>query len=164
MIRKFGKWLPKISENAIIDESAIIIGNVFVNDFVSIWPGVIIRAGEIKATIEKNACILDKAFIEAHEEVLIGENSIISHGAIIHGSKIKENVLVGIGAIILEVEIGKNSIIAAGSVVKENVKENSFMAGVPARKIREVSKKEIEEIRKIGEELHEKAKWLIQNS
>lgn len=53
MIRSFGKWKPSISEKAVVDESAIVMGNVVVGDYASIWPGAIIRAGENEVVIEK---------------------------------------------------------------------------------------------------------------
>ena len=160
MIRQFDKWTPHISNKAIVDELAVIIGNVSIHDFVSIWPGAMIRGGKNAVIIEKNAAIMDRAFIEAHEEVVVGEGSIISHAAILHGSKIGKNVLVGIGAIVLEVNIGDNSIVAAGSVVTKNFDENSFIAGIPAKKVRDVREEEKKGIKETLEEIKENAKYL----
>jgi len=160
MIREFKGKKPLISENAIVDETALLIGNIIVEEHASIWPGVILRADEEEIVVKRNACILDKAFVEAPKKVIIGEGSIISHGAIIHGSEIGENVLVGIGAIVLEVRVGKNSIIAAGAVVTKDVEERSFMAGVPARKVRNAGEREIKGIKEIASQLWNKAKWL----
>lgn len=162
MIREFKGKKPLISENAIVDETALLIGNVIVEEHASIWPGVILRADEEEIIVKRNACILDKAFVEAPKKVIIGKGSVISHGTIIHGSEIGENVLVGIGAIVLEVRVGKNSIIAAGAVVTKDVEEQSFMAGVPARKVRDVEKTEMERTKEIAFQLRHKAKWLKQ--
>jgi len=160
MIREFKGKKPLISKNAIVDETALLIGNIIVEEHASIWPGVILRADEEEIVVKRNACVLDKAFVEAPKKVIIGEGSIISHGAIIHGSEIGENVLVGIGAIVLEVRVGKNSIIAAGAVVTKDVEERSFMAGVPARKVRNAEDSEIKRIKEIASQLWNKAKWL----
>ncbi|MEM1513999.1 MAG: gamma carbonic anhydrase family protein [Candidatus Thermoplasmatota archaeon] len=160
MIRKFGNKCPKISKSAIVDDNALIIGDVFIDDFANIWPYVLLRATDEKIFIGKKAAVLDKSFIESPKEVMVGEGSIISHGSIIHGSRIGKNVLVGIGAIILEVEIGNNCIIASGSVVKDNIEENSFVAGIPGKVLREVSKEEIEKNKKVCEEMYNKAKLL----
>jgi len=157
MIRSFGKWKPSISEKAVVDESAIVMGNVVVGDYASIWPGAIIRAGENEVVIEKNAAVMDKAFVEGHGKVIVGEGSIISHSAVLHGSKIGKNVLVGIGAIVLEVNVGDNSIVAAGSVVTKDFGENSFILGVPAKRVRETRREEIEEIKKTAMEIGENA-------
>ncbi|HEC76835.1 MAG TPA: gamma carbonic anhydrase family protein [Thermoplasmatales archaeon] len=160
MIREFKGKKPFIHDTAIVDESAIIMGNVFVGKNASIWPDVLIRADDEPVFIEEGACIMDKAFIEAPSEVFIGKGSVISHGATVHGSRIGENVMVGIGAIVLEVEVGKNSIIGAGSVVNKNVDENSFFAGVPAKKIRELKEEEIKRTKQIAREIMEKASHL----
>jgi carbonic anhydrase/acetyltransferase-like protein (isoleucine patch superfamily) len=157
MIRSFGKWKPSISEKAVVDESAIVMGNVVVEDYASIWPGAIIRAGENEVVIEKNAAVMDKAFVEGHGKVIVGEGSIISHSAVLHGSKIGKNVLVGIGAIVLEVNVGDNSIVAAGSVVTKDFGENSFILGTPAKRVRETRREEIEEIKKTAMEIGENA-------
>jgi len=163
MIRKFGEKYPKISNSAIVDDTALIIGDVFIDDFANIWPHALLRATDEKIFVGKKSAILDKSFIESPEEVYIGEGSIISHCSIVHGSRIGKNVLVGIGAILLEVEIGDNCIIASGSVVKGGVEENSFVAGIPGKVIREVRKEEIEKNKKICEEMYNKAKLLKEN-
>jgi len=160
MIRSFGKWKPSISEKAVVDESAIVMGNVVVGDYASIWPGAIIRAGENEVVIEKNAAVMDKAFVEGHGKVIVGEGSIISHSAVLHGSKIGKNVLVGIGAIVLEVNVGDNSIVAAGSVVTKNFGKRSFILGIPGKKVRGVRDEEIDGIRKTAREIRENAKYL----
>ncbi|MCD6170851.1 MAG: gamma carbonic anhydrase family protein [Thermoplasmata archaeon] len=160
MIRSFNKWKPCISDKAIVDELAVIIGNVIVHDLASIWPCAMIRGGKNAVVIEKNVAIMDRAFIEAHKKVVVEEGSIISHAAILHGSKIGKNVLIGIGAIVLEVSIGDNSIVAAGSVVTKNFDKNSFIAGIPARRIREVKKEEKEKIKETLKEIRENAKYL----
>ncbi|RLF45871.1 MAG: gamma carbonic anhydrase family protein [Thermoplasmata archaeon] len=160
MIREFKGKKPVIAREAIVDSTAIIMGNVFVESGVTIWPHAVIRADEEEIIIRRDAAILEKAFIEAPKKVIIGEGSIISHGAIVHGSIIGENVLVGIGAIVLEVNVGKNSIIAAGSVITKDVEEGSMVAGVPARKIREVNEKDIEKTKAMLEELKAKAVYL----
>jgi len=160
MIKSFGKWKPVISEKAVVDESAIVMGNVVIEDYASIWPGVIIRAGENEVVVEKNAAVMDKAFIEGHGRVVVGKGSIISHSAVLHGSRIGKNVMVGIGAIVLGVNVGDNSIVAAGSVVTRDFGENSFILGTPAKKVRDVNNKEIEEIRKTAGEIRENAIYL----
>ena len=160
MIREFKGKKPVIDKDAIVDSTAIIMGNVFIEKGVTIWPHAVIRADDEEIVIKKDAAVLEKAFIEAPKKVIIGKGSVISHGAIVHGSIIEENVLVGIGAIVLEVNVGKNSIIAAGSVVTKDVEEGSMVAGIPARKIRRVDEKDIKKTKAIVEELKKKAIYL----
>jgi len=160
MIRKFKGKKPFIDSSAIVDETALIMGNVVVKENVTIWPHAMIRADEAQVVIGRNASIMDKAFIEASQDTIIGERAIISHGAIVHGSIIGDDVLVGIGAIVLEVKVGKGSIIAAGSVVREDVEDETMVAGIPARKIRRVGKREREEMERMRREIAEKARYL----
>lgn len=160
MMREFKGKKPKIDENAIVDRDALVMGNVVVKKGASIWPHAMLRADEYEIVVEENAVILDKAFIEAPKKVVIGKGSIVSHGAIIHGAEIGENVLIGIGAIVLEVKIGRNSIIGAGAVVTKDVDDDSFVAGVPAKKIRDVGKEDLEMIKRIVAEVEEKKKFL----
>jgi len=159
MIRKIGEWLPHVDEDAIIDETAIIMGNVRVGKAI-VFPQVLIRAEKNEVIIEDDVAILDKAFIEGHKKVIIERGSIISHGAIIHGSKIGRNVLIGMGAIVMDVSIGENSIVASASLVKEDVMPYSMVAGLPAKKVREINKEDMEYIKRIREEIKEKAEWL----
>ena len=159
MIRKFGKWEPVIHPQAIIDDTAKIIGNVKIGKAI-IFPDVLIRADEKEVVIEDDVAILDRAFIEGHERVIIGRGSIISHGAIIHGSNIGRNVLVGIGAIVMEVSVGDNAIIASSSLVREDVEPHALVGGIPAKKIRDVGKNDIDYINKIREDIKRKGKWL----
>ncbi len=159
MIRKFGKWTPTIDKEAIIDETAIVMGNVTIEK-AFVFPYAIIRGDEHEAIVKDGVAILENAFIEAHEKVVIGEGSIVSHGAIVHGGNIGKNVLVGIGAIILGASIGDNSVIAAGSVIKDDVENGVMVAGIPARKVRRVNEKDMENIKKMRDEIKRKAKWL----
>lgn len=164
MIREFKGKKPFIHENAIVDTDALVMGNVIVEKNASIWPHALLRADEYEIVVRENVAILDKAFIEAPKKVVIGKGSIVSHGAIIHGAEVDENVLVGIGAIILEVKVGKNSIIGAGSVVTKDVEENSFYAGVPAKKIRDITQEDLEMIKRVAIEVEEKKKFLMKEN
>ena len=160
MIREFKGKKPVVAENAIVDEAALIMGNVIVGDGASVWPHALIRADDEPVIVERGVAILEKAFIEAPRKVVIGEGSIISHGAIVHGSIIGKNVLVGIGAVVLEVSVGENSIIAAGAVVTKDVPPYTMVAGTPAREIRKVDERDMEKLEAMRQELREKAFYL----
>ncbi|HLW14997.1 MAG TPA: gamma carbonic anhydrase family protein, partial [Flavobacteriaceae bacterium] len=103
-------------------------------------------------------CTYEKA------ETTIGNNVSIGHNAIVHGCTIEDNVLIGMGAIVMDhVVVGSNTIIAAGAVVLENtiVEPNSIYAGVPAKKVKEVSKEHTEgEIQRIANNYKTYASWI----
>jgi carbonic anhydrase/acetyltransferase-like protein (isoleucine patch superfamily) len=160
MIREFRGKRPVVHPAAIIDSTALVMGNVVIEEGATIWPHALLRADEARIVVKKNACILDKAFVEAPRNTIIGERSLISHGAIVHGSIIGNDVLVGMGAIVMEVEVGSKSMVAAGSVVRENVEPGVVVAGVPAKKIRDVSEDDMKMLEKMREELAEKAAYL----
>lgn len=119
-IREFDGLSPRIAEGAYVDPAALLIGDVRVEERAGIYPGAVLRADESTIEIGKGSFVLDLALIEAPSgcPVTIGENTIISHGAMIHGCTIGENCVIGIGAIVLErANVGDGCIIAAGSLV-----------------------------------------------
>ncbi|MBE0518070.1 MAG: gamma carbonic anhydrase family protein [Thermoplasmata archaeon] len=161
-IRSIGGRTPRISDHVFIDESAVIIGDVELSEGCSVWPGAVIRADDDSVSIGEGSAIMDMAFAEAPKgkPVMIGPGCIVSHGARLHGCVLKEGVLVGIGAIVLDgVSIGKGSIIAAGTVLTPdtNVPENTMMAGVPGRVLRNTTEEERQTIHEEVRNVREKA-------
>jgi carbonic anhydrase/acetyltransferase-like protein (isoleucine patch superfamily) len=129
---------PLIHEKAFVDISARIIGDVIIDKGATIWPMTVILADSAPIDIGKHTAILDHVAIEAPEgcPVFIEEATLISHVAIVHGSTIETNTLVGIGAIILyKVVICHGSIIGAGSVTTAGfvIPRNSLLLEVPAK-------------------------------
>lgn len=163
MIREFLGYKPKVAKTAYIDPQAMVIGRVIIKNKVTVWPGAVLRADEEEIVINSKTAILDGVIIEAPKDkaVHIGENVLISHGAIVHGAKIEDDSLVGIGAIILDgAKVSSESIIGAGSVVTPNseIPAGKLALGTPAEVIRETSVEEIESIKREIAELIEKAK------
>lgn len=164
-IIRYRDKLPKIHPSVYIDPSARIIGEVMIEEDCSVWANSVIRADENSILIKNSTAILDKTLIEGLEKIEIGKNCLISHGAILHGCSIGNEVLIGIGAIILEgVEIGDNCIVEAGSLITANKKIPSrhLVIGSPAKIIREVEEDEIEDIKKKVEIVKKKAKEYIE--
>jgi len=144
MIRSLGDKKPKIAKSAFVSEAAYVIGEVEIGENSSVWPGAVIRADFGSIKIGKNTAIEDNCVIHSgspsnadyREEVTIGDNVHIGHGAVLNCRKIGNNVLIGMNATVLhDVEIGDLCIIAAGCLVKEGMKvaAGSFVAGVPGR-------------------------------
>jgi carbonic anhydrase/acetyltransferase-like protein (isoleucine patch superfamily) len=161
MIRAFRGHTPAIAPGARVDTDALVMGNVTVADGASIWPHALVRGDDAAVVVRENAVILDKAFVEAPKRTEIGPGSIVSHGALVHGSTIGRDVLVGMGAVVLDVAVADESIVAAGAVVTRDVTDRrSFVAGVPAQKRREVREDEIETTRTMCRDLFSKSRDL----
>lgn len=126
---------------AFIHETAVVLGDVTLADETSVWPTAVIR-GDVEAiTIGARTNVQDGAVIHADPGVptVIGEDCVIGHRAIVHGSTVGNGVLVGMGAILLNrCRIGNGSIIGAGSVCTEglDVPPGSLVLGIPARVVR----------------------------
>lgn len=142
---------PKISESAWVADNAIISGDVTIGEGSSIWFQVVIRGDVNKIRIGNNTNIQDHSMVHGSTggiDTVIGDGVTIGHRAIIHGCTINDDVLIGMGAIVLdEVTVESNVIVAAGAVVTGGqVLESGFLyAGIPAKKIKAVTPKMIQE-------------------
>lgn len=150
---QFNGVAPSINEDAYISESVDIIGDVQVEENVSIWFGARLRADINKIVVGANSNIQENAVVHVDLEspVIIGENVTIGHSAIIHGCDISNNVLVGMGSIILNnAKISSNSIIGAGALVTQGkeFEEGVLILGNPAKAVRKLSEEEIKSIQK----------------
>jgi carbonic anhydrase/acetyltransferase-like protein (isoleucine patch superfamily) len=153
---------PHLEKGVFIDPSSRIIGDVTLRRGASVWPLVVLRADAEAIVIGMNSAILDKVLIEAPtgHRVLIEEDVIISHGAILHGCIVRRGTLVGIGAIVLDgAEVGSDSIIASGSLVPPGARipEKSLAMGIPAKVLRPVNERELAAHREQLAELVEKS-------
>lgn len=144
VIKKVRGKSPAFGNNVFIAENATIVGEVICGDDCSFWFNAVVR-GDVhyikmgnKVNVQDNACI--HATFEK-SPTTIGNNVSIGHNAIVHGCTIEDNVLIGMGAIVMDdAYIESNSIIAAGAVVleKTRVSAGSIYAGVPAKKVKDV--------------------------
>jgi len=136
---------PSWGNDCFIAPNATIVGDVEIGDNCSIWFNAVIRGDVHYIKIGNNTNIQDGACIHCTYEktkAIIGNNVSIGHNAIVHGCTVEDNVLIGMGSIVMDnAHIGKNSIIAAGAVVLEGteVPEGSIFAGVPAKKVKNIS-------------------------
>ena len=144
IIRPLRGFTPKIGKNCFIAENAVIIGDVTIGDDCSIWYGVVLRGDVNTITIGNRVNIQDNASVHTlyqRSVTVIGDDVSVGHNAVVHGAKVGNNVLVGMGAILMDnAEIADGSIIAAGAVVLSNEKlEPGVYAGVPAKKVKDGS-------------------------
>ena len=145
MIREFNGKNPKIASSAFVSETAYIAGDVEIGENSNIWPGAVIRGDIAKITIGKNTSIEDNCVVHSATGIIIGDNTIVGHGAVLHCKKIGDNVLIGNNATVLDTaEIEDHCIIAAGSVVAPETKfpAESLAVGVPAKVKGKLSQKQ----------------------
>lgn len=156
LIKSVRGFTPQYGKNCFFAENATLIGEIIMGDDCSVWYQAVVR-GDVDSILMGNRInIQDGAVIHGTFErsaTVIGDDVSIGHNAIVHGCTIKDRVLIGMGSIIMDDSVvGSNSIIAAGSVLPKNtiVPEGSVYAGIPAKKIKEISpelqKGEIERI------------------
>lgn len=150
-----------MADGAYVDPSAILIGHVTCEERSGVFPGAVLRADESSIEIGKGSFVLDLALVEAPSgcPVTVGEGSIISHGAALHGCTVGDSCLVGIGSIILErARIGDRCIIAAGTLIppRISIDPGSVVMGSPAKKVRDVTEEDMQALK--SEVLHLKHK------
>lgn len=151
MIKEFDGIKPIIDKDCYISETVAIIGNVVIEKNANIWFGATLRGDMNKITIGENSNVQENCVVHVDSdfETNIGKNVTVGHGAIIHGCNISENVLVGMGSIILNgAKIGKNTIIGAGSLVPQGkeYEDGVLILGSPAKAVRKLTAEEIKSI------------------
>ena len=145
-------FTPKMGENCFLADNAAVIGDVTMGDGCSIWYGAVLRGDVNTITIGNRVNIQDNAVVHTLYQksvTEIGDDVSVGHNAVIHGAKIGNMVLIGMGSIILDhAEIGDGAIIAAGSVVKGGTKigPNELWAGSPATFKKMVNPEQAKEI------------------
>jgi carbonic anhydrase/acetyltransferase-like protein (isoleucine patch superfamily) len=141
---------PSFGASCFIAPNATIVGDVVCGDECSFWFNAVIRGDVNSIRIGNKVNIQDGAVIHCtyqKTKTILGNNVSIGHNAIVHGSKVDDNVLIGMGAIVMDnCEIGSNSIIAAGAVLTEGtvVPSGCIYAGVPAKKVKDISQELIQ--------------------
>jgi len=150
MIRTYRGVMPQIAASAYIDSSAQIIGDVVIGERTSVWPNVAIRGDVNYIRIGDETSIQDNTVVHVDRKVfpcLIGNRVTVGHAAVLHGCEVADDVLIGIGAIVLNgAKIGSGAIVAAGALVPEGmeVPANTLVMGTPAKVKRAVTPEEQE--------------------
>ena len=156
LIRKVRGHMPAVGENTFLAETAVLLGDVTVGRDCSIWYNAVLSGDVNRIVIGNRTNIQDGAVLHTiydgakhPSQTIIGNDVSIGHNAIVHGGRIGDNCLIGMGATILDnAEIPSGCIVAANALVLSNAKlePNSVYAGVPARKVKEVTPEQREEI------------------
>lgn len=148
---------PQFGKDCFLAENATIVGDVIMGDQCSVWFNTVVRGDVNSIRMGNKVNIQDGAVIHATYEktkVSLGNNVSVGHNALVHGCTVEDNVLIGMGAIVMDnCYIESNCIIAAGAVLLEGtrVESGSIYAGVPAKKVKQLSKELFEgEVQRIA--------------
>jgi len=158
--------MPKFGEDCFFAENAVVVGDVVMGDQCSIWYNAVIRGDVHSIRMGNKVNIQDGAVVHCtYQKSLtnIGNNVSVGHNAIVHGCTIHDNVLVGMGAIVMDdCIVESNSIIAAGAVVTQGtrVEAGTIYAGIPAKKVKDISRELISgEIERIANNYVKYSVW-----
>jgi carbonic anhydrase/acetyltransferase-like protein (isoleucine patch superfamily) len=145
LIKEVRGHSPKFGSNCFLADNAVVVGEVIMGDNCTVWFNAVVRGDVHSITIGDNTNIQDGAIIHCtyqKAKTTIGNNVSIAHNAIVHGCTVEDNVLIGMGAIVMDdAVIGSNSVIAAGAVILPGtiVESGSMYAGVPAKRAKDIS-------------------------
>ncbi|MEO8933528.1 MAG: gamma carbonic anhydrase family protein [Xanthomarina sp.] len=166
IIKTINGKTPQIPESCYVAENATIVGEVSMGNDCSVWFNAVIRGDVHYIKMGNKVNVQDGAVIHATYQkhpTNIGNNVSIGHNAIVHGCTIHDNVLIGMGSIVMDnCVVESNSIIAAGAVVTQNtrVESGSIYAGVPAKKVKDISEELLSgEIHRIAENYVTYSSW-----
>ncbi|PGH38138.1 MAG: gamma carbonic anhydrase family protein [Candidatus Nephrothrix sp. EaCA] len=165
LIKSVRGFTPQFGKECFLADNATVAGEVAMGDYCTVWFNAVVRGDVNSIVIGNNTNIQDGAIIhgtyEKHKTV-IGENVSIAHGAIVHGCTVEDNVLIGMGAIVMDgAVVGQGSIIAAGAVVLAGTKvePGTIYAGMPAKKVKDVGPEMRETIERTAQNYPMYAKW-----
>jgi carbonic anhydrase/acetyltransferase-like protein (isoleucine patch superfamily) len=156
MLRAFLDRSPTVPASAYVDISAQIIGDVEIGEHSSVWMNAVLRGDVHSIRIGSGSNVQDCAVLHGMRHlypVIVGNGVTIGHNATVHGCVVEDDVLIGMGAVILNgAHIGRESIIAAGALVPEKtvIPPRSLVAGLPGKIRRSLTDEDVEAIRKYG--------------
>ena len=151
LIKSVRGFTPAFGQNCYLAENATVIGDVTMGDDCSVWFTAVVRGDVNSIRIGHKVNIQDGAVIHAtfqRASTTIGNNVSIGHRAIVHGCTLQDNVLIGMGAIVMDnAVVEENCLIAAGAVVLENMRceAGHIYAGVPARKVKAIGAEQFQD-------------------
>ena len=170
LIRKLNGIEPKYGSDCWFAETAAIIGDVTMGQHCTVWYNAVVRGDVNSITIGDYTNIQDGAVVHCTYQkaaTVIGNRVSIGHNAIVHGCTLEDNVLIGMGAIVMDhVVVKSGSIIGAGAIVLENtiIEPNSIYVGNPARKVKEIGEKGMGMIERTADNYVKYAGWFQEKS
>jgi gamma-carbonic anhydrase len=165
LVKEVRGHMPRFGKNCFLAENATVVGEVVMGENCTVWFNAVVRGDVHSITIGNNTNIQDGAVIHCtyqRAKVVIGSNVSIAHNAIVHGCTIEDNVLIGMGAIVMDdVVVQSGAVIAAGAVVLPGtvVEANTIWAGVPAKKVKPTGPEMLEVISRTARNYPMYAEW-----
>ena len=166
IIKELNEHMPQFGKDCYLAENSVVVGDVVMGDQCSVWFNAVIRGDVNYIRMGSKVNIQDGAVVHCTYEKYptnIGNNVSVGHNAIVHGCTIHDNVLVGMGAIVMDnCVVESNTIIAAGAVVTQgtHVESGTIYAGVPAKKVKDIGQELISgQIERIAENYIKYSGW-----
>ncbi len=153
----------QVHPSAFIAKGAVVVGDVTIGEHSSVWFNAVLRGDVAAIRIGARTNIQDGAVLHADEgsPCVLGDGVTVGHGAIVHGCTVEDNVLIGMGSVVMDgATIGHDSIVGVGAVVTEGtqIPPRSLVLGLPAKVVREVGEKDLAAIAHAAEHYVENAK------
>ena len=147
MIRTYGRTAPRVDKTAFVHDSAELIGAVTLGARASVWPLCVLRADVDKIVIGPGSNVQDLSVIHCRERrpTVVGARVTVGHRVILHGARVGDGCLIGMGSTVLEAEIGAHCLVAANSLVLAGFKAppGSLVMGSPAKVLRRLTSSEL---------------------
>ena len=159
---------PRLGKGVYIAKTAVVLGDVKIGDYSSVWYNAVVRGDINRIVIGHHTNIQDNAVLHLADEFpcIVGNYVTVGHSAIVHACKVGDEVLVGMGAVILDgAVVGKQSIIGAKAVVTQGMKipASSLVLGTPAKVVRRLSEKERSELKSWATKYVSNAAYCLKN-
>jgi len=169
ILRPYRGMEPKIGRDVYLADNVVLVGDIVLEDEVSIWWGSVLRGDCGRIHVGKGSNVQDGCMLHAttdHSVTTIGLNVTIGHHAVVHGASVEEGALIGMKSVLLDLAtIGSYSIVAAGSVVPEgmNVPPDVLVAGIPAKIKKELPPENRPARQEHAQEYRDLARWNLDN-
>jgi carbonic anhydrase/acetyltransferase-like protein (isoleucine patch superfamily) len=169
LIKKVRGFTPRFGKDCFLADNATVVGEVELGDNCTVWFNAVVRGDVHSILIGNNTNIQDGAVIHGTYQkfnTVIGNNVSIAHNAVVHGCTVEDNVLIGMGAIVMDgAVIGSHAVIAAGAVVLPGtvVESRSIYAGIPAKRVKDISQEMLEVIERTAKNYPIYASWYKPN-
>lgn len=170
IIKSVRGFSPVLGKNCYLADNAVVVGEVRMGDNCTVWFNAVVRGDVHSITIGNDTNIQDGAIIHCtyqKAKTVIGSRVSVAHNAIVHGCTIEDDVLIGMGAIVMDdAVIGNNSVIAAGAIILPGtiVEPGSIMAGIPAKKVKDIGDEMKAVIKRTAQNYPMYAQWFKEES